>query len=162
MKCECGSNTFEKRTQVRTPEPRLKSMNTAAKVHSIMFSERFAAAVRDGSKRQTIRPPRRRLLSPGDMVVLKRWTAMPYRSRQEILGLGTVLDVRPIEIHPGVIYLDGTLLTATEAESFSRADGFDSLAEFVEWFRRTHPGTVESPTGFRGIVIRWELNKPSK
>jgi|GEM_PF-895496 len=114
----------------------------------ILFQDRFAGKVRDGSKCQTIRKTAR--CKPGDVLSLRRWTGKPYRSKQEVLREAVCTGVLPVEIRGELgiewirvnrVYVDGA--------RFSRADGFACSTELLDWFSLTHG------LPFEGEVIMW-------
>lgn len=103
----------------------------------LMFQPRFALLVQAGTKRQTIRPVRKRPIQPGDSLSLRRWSGLPYRSPQVILTEATCLQVHDIVIDSG-ISIDGTNLTAEELERLAIADGFADWPDMRAWFAATH------------------------
>jgi hypothetical protein len=111
-----------------------------------MFQPRFAEKVKDGSKRQTIRPVPKRGIVAGQILSLRQWSGKPYRSKQVVLREDSCASVDEISIDSsGVACLSPDPLT----EEFAKADGFESWKEMVEWFRKTHGFP------FRGILIKW-------
>lgn len=120
-----------------------------------MFKDRFAPKVRDGSKRQTIRPRRRNPLKPGDAISLRRWTGKPYRSKQEELGTGIVEAVEAVEIRLGSPLPIVVKPPSPEfdyfpcPDKFARADGFEDWNDMRQWFLETHG------LPFHGSLIRW-------
>lgn len=124
----------------------------------ILFNHVFAARVADGSKRQTIRPPRKRPISPGDVLSLREWEGSPYRSPQRILRHALCSAVEPIRLDgmvesyaPLRVDLAGGRLWPSEAEAFARADGFPTAGDMARWWRKFHA------LPFEGEVIRWEV-----
>lgn len=129
-----------------------------------LFKDRFAEAVRTGIKRQTIRPwPKRDEDVPrvGDVVDCRRWSGLPYRSKQVKLCEGVVTSLRGVEIIDGRIHFfhdpatmgDGEtvcwVLAPHAASELARADGFASAEEMVAWFRDTHG------LPFVGYLVKW-------
>ncbi len=94
----------------------------------ILFQDRFAELVRTGEKIQTIRKKAR--CKPGDDLSLRRWTGKPYRSKQETLRNAVCAGVEAVRVTEGP--------TSKDKELFAQADGFESLAEMQDWFRKTH------------------------
>ena len=111
----------------------------------------FIDKVRDGSKRQTVRPvPKRPQDWPkvGEVRSLRRWTGKPYRSAQEEIRQVRVVAVDHVDITAGDIVAVNSI--AEPPEDFAKEDGFDNADDFFLWFDRTHG------LPFEGIVFRWE------
>lgn len=122
---------------------------------TIMFQHRFADRVGGGTKLQTIRPPRKRLIVAGERLSLRKWADKAYRSPQIVLREASCISCEPVWIgydtHAGnSIFMRTRYLTAIESERFAKADGFESFQEMFEWFSQTHG------MSFHGILIRWE------
>jgi len=115
----------------------------------ILFQDRFAGKVRDGSKCQTIRKTAR--CKPGDMLSLRRWTGAPYRSKQEALRKVVCAAITPVEIGVGgIAFADRVMLVdSPAADAFAQADGFVDFGEMALWFGITHG------LPFKGVVIEW-------
>jgi hypothetical protein len=118
----------------------------------IMFQDRFAGKVRDGSKPHTIRQTAR--CKPGDVLSLRRWTGKPYRSKQEVLRTETCIGVDAVrmEIAPGrgfAVSVNGAGLTYRQIEHLAIQDGFDGIEDMAEWFIDTHG------LPWDGFLIRW-------
>lgn len=118
-----------------------------------MFKPQFADLVRTGKKTQTVRPFPRRMPRIGDTISLRTWSGLPYRSRQHSLGTGEITTADGCSIFDHAIVIAGR---PYDADTFARADGFESFAELKRWFT-THHG----PLPFFGIVIGWKLNSPT-
>lgn len=122
-----------------------------------MFQERFAAAVRDGKKRQTIRPMPKRIPRRGDLLRARRWIGKPFRSKQETLIEATIIKVETITIYLGSVeigvgseYRHLTIgINGDAMDGFAKADGFEDWEELHRWFCDNH----ELP--FSGVVIYW-------
>jgi hypothetical protein len=93
----------------------------------LLFQPQFHEAVLTGTKRQTIRPPRKRPIRPGDRLSLRAWTGAPYRSKQRELRQAICECVERIEI--GEDFADN-------AEA--ARDGFPSASAMRDWFRAQH------------------------
>lgn len=123
-----------------------------------MFKPRFAALVESGTKTQTVRPIPKRMPRPGDMISLRCWTGLPYRSKQRVLREAELCEVLPIQIYapygPLRIVIRGVELDPELCDIFAAADGFADLSEMHAWFRDTHG------LPFSGIVLYWH-NKDS-
>lgn len=120
-----------------------------------MFQHRFADRVADGTKLQTIRPPRKRPIVAGDKLSLRKWSDKAYRSPQIVLREATCISCEFVVIGDHIslgnsIVMRNEYLTAIELERFAKADGFDSFAEMFDWFSKTHG------MPFAGVLIQWE------
>jgi len=118
---------------------------------TIMFQPRFAPMVEQGIKLQTVRPIGKRPRKVGDVVSLRQWSGLPYRSKQIILrDKVTLTRVQPCTIaldYPHPITVDGQ---PVDADRFARYDGFATALELLTWFRREHS------LPFSGQLIVWE------
>lgn len=120
----------------------------------LMFRKRYVTPILAGTKRQTIRPARKRPLQDGVVLSLRHWYAKAYRSPQvefaTVLCTGSV----PIEIaaHGVRFGLAPWCDNLAALDEFARGDGFGNWKEMKEVF--------ESPLGyglpFQGVLIRWE------
>jgi hypothetical protein len=122
-----------------------------------LFKPRFAPAVERWEKLQTIRPKPKRMPQPGDIISLRTWEGLPYRSKQRVLGEAVIASVE--EIHLGELYLQRLNTTWIYGKRSGRKGGMDRFAQFdgfadwpdlVEWFRATHG------IPFSGILVRWK------
>lgn len=127
------------------------------------FNKGFAAPILAGTKRQTIRLPRKRHARVGEELQL--FTGMRTKHCQ-LIGRATctgVHDVRLDFVAGSVSIDDSLLLTLPEdLDEFALRDGFqprraDDFARRPWWFMRTwwsqtHPGLEV----FNGVLIRWE------
>ena len=118
--------------------------------HVILFKDQFASLVRTGSKVQTIRPVRERVIEVDDVLSLRTWVGLPYRSKQRHLRDGICTSVLPILIRSmDDVVLNGQALTPMGITMLAKADGFDNAGEFERWFKEQH----DLP--FKGIMISW-------
>lgn len=115
----------------------------------IMFQPRFAPMVADGSKQQTVRPPRKRPIKVGDKVSLRKWAARPYGSPQIVLRESVCAGTAPIMIAQDGIVLDGVAILGQDLDRFAVADGFRDWNDLLAWFSDTHALPLH------GILIRW-------
>jgi len=119
----------------------------------IMFQNRFAELVRVGAKRQTIRKRRKRRIHPKDDLSLRRWTGLPYRSKQETLRLTQCSSVHPIRmsVFRGElrVRVNDRRLDEVQVVALAQADGFKTTAEMKEWFETNHSFP------FDGDLICW-------
>lgn len=103
---------------------------------TIMFQSRFAGPLQAGTKRQTIRPPRKRPIKVGERLSLRRWQGKAYRSSQvkiidaectgvfDILICATGIRIGTGEFRTDVAWLD----------EFARGDGFSGWGEMRTFF----------------------------
>lgn len=117
---------------------------------ALNFKGGFAHWVEKGQKCQSIRPIRKRPIQEHDRLFL--YTGMRTRKCRK-LGEATVIRVRPITIEEGaVIHLEGFPCTPLNVEGFVFDDGFASISEFTEFFRKQYG------LPFRGVLIQWDLD----
>lgn len=131
------------------------------------FRRRFAEAVAEGRKTQTIRGPRRRHARPGEEVQLY----FGMRTRHcRLLRRGSCLSVEPAAITCGpagivMLTVDGRPLSDDALGAFARADGFNDLADmsafwldlYLGWLKST--GEADRPVQhaiWEGFLIRWQ------
>lgn len=114
-----------------------------------MFKPRFAALVRAGTKKQTIRPTPKRMPKPGDIIDCREWTAIPRRSKQIKIGEFEIQHVATVNLDGGWIIVGERVLNPKDEDRFAHADGFKDHLELVEWFEREHS------LPFTGILISW-------
>ena len=117
---------------------------------TIMFLNRFDQPILAGTKRQTIRPPRKRPIKVGDALSLRVWTGTAYRSPQRTLIDTTCSAVFDIEIQ-ATGYRLGTGQMQTDLDDFAMGDGFADWEEFIGHFE----GFYGLP--FQGTLIQWEV-----
>lgn len=110
----------------------------------ILFQDRFADKVRDGSKTHTIRKTAR--CKPGDVLSLRRWTGKPYRSEQETLREAVCTAVHAVTIFPFDVTVDGQRVPG---QHLAVKDGFRDWDEMREWFENVHG------LPFVGWLIEW-------
>lgn len=115
----------------------------------IMFKPRFAPLVAEGTKLQTVRPPRKRPIHAGDILSLRKWSGRPYCSPQVVLRSAVCIEVSPIWICSSGILVGDTGILAEGLDRFAVADGFRSWRDMVAWFIDEHG------LPFTGILIRW-------
>lgn len=116
----------------------------------LMFMAKLAPKVRDGSKRHTVRPERKRPIKLGDRLSLRRWQGKAYRSKQVKLRAAVCTKVEPLRLtRKKLLSIGGKRLNATEAEAFAKADGLESFLEFAQFLEQAHG------LPFKGQVIHW-------
>lgn len=131
------------------------------------FKPSFVLPISNGTKRQTIRLPRKRHARPGEDVQL--FMGMRTRYCRKIIpdpvcvGVDEVrpdlrgADRRDPESFRDALQVNGIPVLGEEADAYARGDGFEGVlwvkpfAHMVRWWLLTH-GTVL----FEGVAIRWE------
>lgn len=120
---------------------------------ALSFKKQFAAKVESGEKRQTIRAMRKdhRDVAPGQTLHL--YTGMRTKACRK-LGEATCTTSEPIGIGTDGMVLLGCdegirKLTGPEVEDLARADGFDRVDDFLNFFQTTHG------LPFYGMLIQW-------
>lgn len=110
------------------------------------FQKRFALKVESREKRQTIRPKgKRRHARPGD--ALQLYTGMRTKGCRKLLD-ATCKAAEPVVINPsGEIYISEGLVTNPIVTA--KRDGFETVEEFIAFFRDTHG------LPFEGVLVRW-------
>ena len=110
------------------------------------FKERFSDTVSDGTKRQTIRPPRKRPTKVGEILYL--YTGMRTKNCR-LLRQSVCASITPITINK-VIVLNGDVVCSPDvANDLALTDGFDNASQLIEFFEE-HYGLP-----FEGKLIRW-------
>jgi hypothetical protein len=120
------------------------------------FQSRFAGAVADGRKTQTIRALRKdgRVPRVGQTAYL--YTGMRSSAARK-LGDGMIVEVHNIKIsHMGIAVETEEVQTAIlrkveTLDAFAKSDGFSNWQEMRDWFSATHG------LPFEGHLIMWEL-----
>ena len=120
----------------------------------ILFLPRFVEPIQAARKHQTIRA--RTPIQPEEVVSLRAWSGLPYRSKQrEIIPPVVCESIRPITIGFEIwenrveIAVGGQALTHEEVCSFVRADGFRCVSDFLEHWHR------QRVLDFEGVLIEW-------
>lgn len=117
-----------------------------------MVQERFVVPIKRGTKCTTIRPVRKRLPQPGAAVTFKRWVGKPYRSKQEQVAEGRLVDVSSILIWSDVFEVNGNVMAKEDEARFATGEGFLDAAEMRNWFRSQY-GSLP----FTGNLYQWAL-----
>jgi hypothetical protein len=116
----------------------------------LSFQKRFAPAVEDGFKRQTMRALRKSGRDPKAGDTLYLYTGLRTKKCRQ-LGLEKCTAVKPIVVTPDTICLDGKYLDRHARDAFAIADGFGSFDEMIEWMALD----VGREFPWRGIVVYW-------
>lgn len=112
------------------------------------FKKRFAQLVESGEKYQTIRAERKDGWRPRIGTTLYLYTSMRTKSCQK-LREAPCISVEAITIYKRV-EVSGRWLTSGEVEKLAKADGFETVDQFFDFFRKEHG------LPFRGLLIKWE------
>lgn len=114
------------------------------------FQARFAPAIEAGTKRQTIRLPRKdtRHARLGEAVQL--YTGMRTKACR-LLREAVCCECRRVMIHHNNVwtYQPVTLIAGGDLEAFARRDGFTSWPDMRDWFEAAHG------LPFDGFLIGW-------
>jgi len=113
------------------------------------FQERFANAVENGSKKQTIRKKRKIPIKNGDILYL--YTGLRTKEARKLrkVKCNVVFD---ITINHKMIYLSSGIAinTLESLDFFALADGFEDWGAMYDWFQKTHG------LPFKGQLIIWD------
>lgn len=115
---------------------------------ALNFQKRFAPKVESGEKRHSIRAKRKDGRDPKKGQSLYLYTGMRTKSCR-MLRVEICLDSLPITINRSDVVVGGRLLNRVEEYDLAVADGFDSVADFREFFL---PSYREE---FEGYLIEW-------
>ena len=123
--------------------------------HHLICLPHHAPKIIDGTKTTTIRAPRSRPIEVGDTITFARWTANPYRSKQERVRVVTVTSVRKIDLNriPGEcvdIAIDGQAVSDEEYRRIATCDGFEFAADMANYL------TSDKQPEFSGFIYGWE------
>jgi hypothetical protein len=113
---------------------------------SLNFRDQFAPKIKSGEKRQTIRAKRKRPIVVGDSLYL--FTGMQSKQCERI---GTVVcrAVSDVEVGDDYIAAGGAVLSASDADEFAVADGFEDRHAMIDFFKVTYG------LPFSGDLIAW-------
>ena len=116
---------------------------------ALNFKKEFAAAVERGEKRQTIRAPRRDGRPSATIGArLMLYTGMRTKSCRKLMdAVCTNTSQIVITSNPYRIIVNG--VEVDDDEAFARADGFDNVMDFYDFFDTTHG------LPFEGALIEW-------
>lgn len=123
----------------------------------LIFKPQFREPILAGTKRQTIRFPRKRAIEPGYRLSLRQWSGRPYESPQRIIGDAVCSAVVPVRIDWDgqlVIELHGRRLPYHQLEAFARRDGFASAFDMAKYWGEGMP--------FEGVAYQWGDFRPAK
>jgi len=126
------------------------------------FKKSFVPFILDGSKRQTIRNPRKRHAQQGEVIQL--YSGMRTKHCQ-LIGRAHCASVHNVELDFGANEIcidDAVTMTGGALDAFALSDGFQGRPaagnrpvltpweHMRAWWRITHDVAV-----FRGMLIRW-------
>ena len=115
---------------------------------AINFDRRFADAVANGKKRQTVRPDRKQPIRVGDKLQL--YPGLRGKGTRKLAD-AVCTETEAVEIDRNDLFLAGRFADAHDREGFAIEDGFKTFDQMASWFA----GKAGLP--FRGRVIRWWL-----
>ena len=127
---------------------------------ALNFQKQFAYKVESGEKRQTIRKLRKRAIdNPRSGQTLYLYTGMRTKSCQK-LGEVICKSVDQITIEEnGDIVVGIDQLDAWQESKLVEDDGFNTLGDFLDFFRKTYkskPFSMENDgLPFYGLLIKW-------
>jgi hypothetical protein len=107
------------------------------------FQAQFVPMIEDGSKKQTIRRRRKYPTRAGQMLQLY----MGQRTKHcKMIVQRECVKVLPVKINPDLRLLEvqGERLPFDEMQEFAKADGFKSVYDFLDFFRRYPPEVLEN------------------
>lgn len=116
------------------------------------FMPRFAKLVESGEKLQTVRLTPKRMPKIGDVISLREWTGLPYRSPQRVLKESVIIHLASCNMDRyDQLIVGGTRITGPRQDEFAVKDGFKDAQEMFDWFEETHGWP------FEGILTVWKL-----
>jgi hypothetical protein len=118
----------------------------------LTFLPRFAPKVKDGSKPNTIRAPRKRPIKVGDKLSLRQWSGRPYCSPQVVLRESVCAFISRITVALDYVVIEGEPINdPAKLDAFARRDGFDNWPDMVAHFNKARG------LPFRGVLIGWAV-----
>lgn len=124
------------------------------------FNTAFIADIEAGTKRQTIRLPRKRHARPGEMVQL--FTAMRTKHCRKIISdqlcIGVDEVIFDLRAEPALL-VNGIPVLGDDGDAYARGDGFAGMPRYsvtpfehmAVWWRQVHGRIL-----FTGVAIRWQ------
>lgn len=101
------------------------------------FKKQFVPMIISGEKPHTIRARRKRPTKVGDRLML--YTGL--RTKNAFMFAFSVCEkIEPVIIYPTIreIMVNGNLLSASKTLSLAKADGFETVSDFFEFFKKTY------------------------
>lgn len=112
------------------------------------FQKRFAAAVKNGHKRRTIRKPRKRRTVAGDTLYMYCDQRTPDREK---LGVFKCTQSSDVIIDHESVTINGSVITSPALlDEFARKDFIDNFSTMKRFFENLH-----GPLPFKAIMIEW-------
>jgi len=122
--------------------------------HHLICLPQHAPKIIDGTKTTTIRSPRSRPIAVGDTITFARWTAKPYRSKQERVRQVTVTSVRKIDVAcygiTWAIKIDEQTPSTETLRELAIGDGFECITELVDYL------TSDKQPEVSGCIYGWD------
>lgn len=121
----------------------------------LLFQKCFVAPIQAGTKRQTIRPPRKRPIPIGAALSLRYWSEKPYRSPQIEFATTVCAITLCVRIEREFISLSRCGVPwqgVRDLNAFARGDGFESWEEMREYFTSRFGYGLP----FDGVLYGWE------
>lgn len=114
---------------------------------ALNYQKQFAELVEDSRKKQTIRALRKYPIRWQDR--LYHYTGMRTKNCRK-LGESIASVVSEITISETAVKVDGQVLYRESVLQLAKADGFNTVEDFMEYFSTNHG------LPFRGQLIKWE------
>ena len=116
---------------------------------ALNYQKQFADDVESGKKRQTVRAFRKDGRDPKPGQTLFHYTGMRTKACRK-LREDVCLDVRQVTIENDQrVTVGAAALNWPEVKAFAKEDGFESTADFFDFFENTHG------LPFNGLLIEW-------
>lgn len=113
---------------------------------AINFMKKFADAVQNGDKCQTIRKARKNPIKPGDTLYL--YTGQRTSNARKLKETKCT-DVKDIEVHDHYVMIESQTLAPVDANAFAVKDGFKDRHEMIAFFEHQYR------LPFYGKLIEW-------
>jgi len=104
----------------------------------------------NGDKHSTIRLPRTRVVAVGDIMDLRTWSGVPYRSKQTKLREVVCTEIHEITIREIYVFVSGRTLSYDEVAQLATSEGFRGIADMMLWFFANHSLPMT------GTLYRWK------
>ena len=117
---------------------------------ALNFKARFVPMIESGEKHQTIRALRLDGRNPKKGDTLYLYTGMRTKNCRKLKEV-VCKSVEQITIEEcsTIIFVGVAPLTINQMIKMSKSDGFETLYDFVDFFRKTHS------LPFHGLLIKW-------
>lgn len=123
------------------------------------FKPQFREKILNGTKLHTIREDAGKRWKPGMIIHAAVGVRTKHFECFSIMGCTAVQDIEFIADAFGdlTVFIDSSCLSRAEVEVLARNDGFDTLEEFEEWFKREMKRTGTSVLKYR--LIHWTIKR---